>query len=279
MSTLQLSQKVGYKNMKFNERLKALRTQSAMTQAQLGELIGVSIITIRNWESGAKLPSMPAIISLSRALHASSDFILGITPDDILQMHPVNKAEAKLLADYRELDRHGRKAVETICSIEKARIIEAKHDNIVYFQEQASAPSRYIPKYTTPSAAGYSAPLDGDDFEMILVDGNVPHDADFAVVIDGNSMEPYIHDGETVYVKKNCELNVGDVGIFNVNGSIYCKQYYIDSERNLTLVSANPDLRRSNIYVNAESEATVVCFGKVILREDIPLPSYFLNEE
>lgn len=90
------------------------------------------------------------------------------------------------------------------------------------------------------SAAGYSVPLDGDDFKMILVDENVPSDADSAVDIQGNSMYPYIQDGDTVYVKKDCELSIGDVGIFCVDGAMYCKQYYINEESNLTLVSGNP---------------------------------------
>jgi len=82
----------------------------------------------------------------------------------------------------------------------------------------------------------------------------------------------------SLFVKKDCELDVGDVGIFIVNGARYCKQYYIDKDRNLTLVSANPDLRESNVYISAESDATVVCCGKVLLGESIPLPDYFLEE-
>ena len=41
---------------------------------------------------------------------------------------------------------------------------------------------------------------------MILVDENVPDDADFAVGIQGNSMSPYIHDGDTVYVIKQASI-------------------------------------------------------------------------
>lgn len=145
------------------------------------------------------------------------------------------------------LDRHGRKAVETLCLLEKSRVeSETKVSNItepIVSLEKGKSPSRYIPRYSTPSAAGYSVPLDGDDFEMILVDDTVPADADFAVGIQGNSMSPYIHDGDTVYVKKDCDLSVGDVGIFCVDGAIYCKQYYVDDKRNLTLVSANPRLK------------------------------------
>ena len=116
--------------------------------------------------------------------------------------------------------------------------------------------------------------LDGDDFEMILVDSSIPDDADFAVKIQGNSMYPYIKDGDTVYVKKCTEISIGDVGIFCVDGAVYCKQYYIDNNRNLTLVSANPDLKYTNIFTGSDSSSDVRCYGKVILGYQIELPKY-----
>ena len=177
---------------------------------------------------------------------------------------------------------HGRRAVETICLLEKSRVeSETKVSNItepVVSLKKKKSPSRYIPRYSTPSAAGYSVPLDGDDFEMILVDDTVPADADFAVGIQGNSMSPYIHDGDTVYVKKDCDLSVGDVGIFCVDGAMYCKQYYVDGERNLTLVSANPQLKNTNVFVGADSTSEVRCYGKVLLDCKVDLPKYLLLE-
>ena len=131
---------------------------------------------------------------------------------------------------------------------------------------------------TTPSAAGSSVPLDGVDFEMILVDSSVPEEADYAVYIQGNSMYPYIHDGDMVYVKKDAELSVGDIGIFCVDGAMYCKQYYLDDNNNLVLVSANPELRHTNIFVSADSGRSVKACGKVLLKEKIDLPDYLFED-
>ena len=256
--------------MEFHERLRALRTGASMTQKELGDLIGVSVMTVRNWEAGTKQPSMQAIIALSKALRTTADYILCIEKNPVTHTMPMSRSEAKLLTDYRSLDRYGQKAVDSVCAIEKLRVEETE-------EKMRGRAVRYIPKYSTPSAAGYAVPLDGDEYELIPVDETVPHDADFATVAHGSSMLPYIHDGDTVFVKKDCELDVGDVGIFIVNGARYCKQYYVDEARNLVLVSANPELRESNVYISAESDATVVCCGKVLLGESIPLPDYFLE--
>lgn len=249
-----------------------------LTQKELGKRLDVSTVSIRHWETGTKSPSMSAIISLAKIFSVSTDYLLGVAVEQERDNALLTKGELTLISNYRLLDKHGRKAVDTICIIEKARVESEQKPitkpNVITLQKK---PSRYIPRYTTPSAAGYSVPLDGDDFEMILVDENVPSDADFAVGIQGNSMYPYIQDGDTVYVKKDCELSIGDVGIFCVEGAMYCKQYYIDEEGNLTLLSANPRLRNTNVYIGATSESSVRCFGKVLLDYKIDLPDYIFD--
>lgn len=261
--------------MEICDRIRSLRIRNSMTQKELCANLKVSEVSIRNWETGVKTPSMLAIIAMSKIFNVTTDYLLGVSVEPEKDNLLLNQQEKTLLSNYRILDSYGRKAVDTLCVLEKSRVItqskpKPKSEHI----SLESKPSRYIPRYTTPSAAGYSVPLDGDDFEMILVDDNVPTNADFAVGIQGNSMYPYIKDGDTVYVKKDCELSIGDVGIFCVDGAMYCKQYYVDDNRNLTLVSANPRLKHTNVYVGADSDAAVRCYGKVLLDCKIDLPDY-----
>lgn len=264
--------------MEVHDRIKGLRIHRAMTQKDFSNALGVSVVSIQNWENGNKKPSMSAIVSIAKFFGVTTDYLLGIAPNKEADFSLLSQTEQKLLSDYRSLDKYGKNAVIAICAVEKNRMVsEKRQENIVDITIKESAPSRYIPRYTTPSAAGSSVPLDGDDFEMILVDDSVPYNADFAVGIQGNSMLPYIHDGDTVYVKRDCELNIGDVGIFCVDGAMYCKQYFIDKERNLTLVSANPRLKHTNVYVGADSGASVQCYGKVLLGFRVQLPDYFRN--
>lgn len=268
--------------MDFGLRLKNLRLEQNMTQQELATAVGVSVVAVRNWERGVKKPAMDAIIALARELRITTDGLLDVNTFNITRRSVIlSPEEKKLLKTYQALDSHGKKAVDMICALEKERLdasermILAKETE--YVPKQVS--ERYIPRYTTPSAAGYNVPLDGTDFEMMLVDDNVPYDADYAVDIQGSSMYPYINDGDMVYVKKDEELSNGDVGIFCVDGAMYCKQLYIDDERNLTLVSANPALRHTNIYVSADSETSVKVCGKVLLGRRIDLPDYLFDDE
>lgn len=58
---------------------------------------------------------------------------------------------------------------------------------------RAAAPAaerRVIPLYTSPAAAGFAAPVFGEDYELIPVTGDVPPGAELAVRIQGDSMAP-----------------------------------------------------------------------------------------
>lgn len=267
--------------MEFGQRLKNLRLSQEKTQQDLASCIGVSVVAVRSWEHGSKKPSMDALISLSKALGASVDSLLGIAgcfqPMGVI----LSPTERALLSNYQVLDSYGKKAVETMCALEKERVDalqKACEPKVIDLKQVIKTRERYVPHYTTPSAAGINVPLDGTDFEMMLVDDdNVPEDADYAVDIQGDSMAPYIHDGDMVYVQRDAELSVGDVGIFCVDGAMYCKQYYPDGENGLILVSANPELRHTNIHISSDSGRSVTSCGKVLLSRKIDLPDYLFE--
>lgn len=46
-----------------------------------------------------------------------------------------------------------------------------------------------------------------------------------AVPVDGDSMEPLYQDGQLAWIQKTMDLNVGDVGLFVVDGHGYIKTY------------------------------------------------------
>ena len=216
--------------MGFQDKLRAIRRRRGLTPAQVADRIGVTPVTVGNWERGVNQPTVDILASLA----------------DLLQKN------------YQRLDYHGRRAVEAICAVDLERM-EAAGDT----QQTKRAGERYIPLYTSPSAAGIAIPLDGSDFEMISA-STAPEAADFAVRIAGDSMAPYIQDGSTVFVRAGTELENGDVGIFSVNGEMYCKQYLVDGARNLHLKSANPERRDMDVYVPADSDDTVEVLGKVL---------------
>lgn len=265
--------------MDFGQRLKSLRLEKGYTQKELGAAVGVSVVSVRSWEQNTKKPTMEALLSLGRTFNVSMDALMGFSAGNVSNASLVlSPAEKSLLKNYQLLDTYGRKAVDTICTLEMERITnQQSHEPKIFNIEEARA-ARYIPHYTSPSAAGISVPLDGAEFGMMLVDNSVPDAADYAVDIQGSSMEPYIHDGDMVYVQKDVALSIGDVGIFCVDGAMYCKHYYLDEDKNLILVSANPKLKNTNVFVDADSGQSVTVCGRVLLDCRVELPDYLFED-
>ena len=265
--------------MELNEKIKRLRVQKSLTQKELGHRVGVSEISVGCWETGIKKPSVQKIVLLSRVLEVSVDYLLGTSFCTSSVSSLLTESEKLLIDDYRTLDKYGQKVVRTVCKLERSRVEEPEQSKEItpHNSNNATDNTRMIPKYLTPIAAGYSVPIDDDEFEMIAIDASVHSNADFAVIISGNSMFPYINDGDVVYVKRTCQIDIGDVGVFCVDGAMYCKQYHVDTNGNLTLVSANPELQGSNVKISADSGSKIVCYGKVLLGKRIAFPKYFTS--
>jgi transcriptional regulator with XRE-family HTH domain len=75
-STLVFVKKRVPEELKFHERLAALRKERGLTQLALAELVGLHISQIRRYESGQSQPTLDAIRKLAVALSVSADMLL-----------------------------------------------------------------------------------------------------------------------------------------------------------------------------------------------------------
>lgn len=63
-------------NMRISSNIRTLRKKAGLTQIDLAEKIGVSIATLRRWESGETTPNGSRIIELANLLNVSPDEIV-----------------------------------------------------------------------------------------------------------------------------------------------------------------------------------------------------------
>ena len=63
----------------FARRIKELRAEKGFSQQQLGDLVGVSKVSIFNYENGLQQPSLEILVNLAKSLNCSVDFLLGIS--------------------------------------------------------------------------------------------------------------------------------------------------------------------------------------------------------
>ncbi len=249
----------------FHDRLKSMREKAGYTQQELADILKISRGSISMYELGKREPDYATLRAIAQVLHTSRSELLG--DDAPVAVAAVPEAQSDLQKKYNALDDHGRELVDLILGAEYKRCMKlGKQAEIV--------PIQTIRHYLVPAAAGYASPIEGEEYEELPLPDDAPAGADFCITIQGDSMEPYIHDGQLVYVKRGAQMQEFDVGVFYVDGDVYCKQWCIDFTGTLHLLSANPAREDANIAIPKEANRSCICFGKVLLPHRLPEPSY-----
>lgn len=68
---------IGSDNMFLGERLKKLRLEKGLSQQELGDLIGVSKVSISEYENGNRIPLLNNFNELLDVFHVTADYFLG----------------------------------------------------------------------------------------------------------------------------------------------------------------------------------------------------------
>ena len=117
----------------------------------------------------------------------------------------------------------------------------------VLFKPEIKNTGKIIKLYQLPVSAGTGNWVDGDIIPYINFISN-NKDADFAVKVSGDSMEPTIPDGSILTIKNQRHITSGKIGIFTVNGEIFCKQYF--KTNRIFLISKNKKYKKIQIKEN-----------------------------
>ena len=247
--------------MSFGEHMRRRREELGLTRQQLADRLGVSVSAVGNYETGISAPKEEVLLRLFDALEAEPNYLYRGSYRAASGGH--SDEERRLLAKYRDLPLSGRQTVHTLVDA----LTEMTDD---LRTAVPAAERRVIPLYTSPAAAGFAAPVFGEDYELIPVTGDVPPGAELAVRIQGDSMAPVIADGAVVYVNHD-PVQSGDVGIFCVDGDMLCKQYYRDPLGMVYLFSLNRKRADMDVIFHRGSGRSLTCFGRVMLHAQ-PLP-------
>jgi transcriptional regulator with XRE-family HTH domain len=92
----------GVNSVDFGSRLKRLRTNAGLTQAQLGHLIGVTKSVVSYYELQERSPSPDVLIKLSQIFHVSTDELLGISKGESVDVTGLRQEDVLLIRNLVE---------------------------------------------------------------------------------------------------------------------------------------------------------------------------------
>ena len=255
---------ISYDRRIFAENLLALMRRSGEKQVDVARLLGVSKAAVSAYVRGDQMPRMDKIETLARHYGVPRAALLSEPEEGAA---PAVSPEHPAIVIYDSLNDAGKREY-----IRYGRFLTGQP---AYRVPEAQRRVEYLKHYLVPAAAGYASPIEGEDYENIPLDPAAPVGADFCITVRGDSMEPFIPDGSLVYVRRGAPLQEFEVGIFFVDGDVFCKQWCVDYAGTLHLLSANPVRQDANISIPRDAGRSCICFGKVLLDHRLPQPSYY----
>ena len=223
--------------MLIGERLRLLRKEKGISKRELVSNLPLNYSTYANYESGFREPNSEVLQILARHYGVSIDFIIGITDNrkKADEIAVLNESEHSHIMDYRNLDEHGRKLVDSVLQIEAERMSFPNEKPMTEHKQVMNKQWVSLQIYQQRASAGLGNYLSDDsdtDFEMLRFQATpVSLKADFGVRIRGDSMEPKICDGDIVFVKALPQIEADCIGVFTYEGEAYCKRLRIDHKK------------------------------------------------
>lgn len=262
------------------DRIKQLKNEKKMTNDQLAARSGIPLGTLSKMLAGmSDSPKLSNIVAICNALDCSVEYIVSGTPENT-NNYTLSDEEIRMIEAWRGLDTWGRRLVDQVISMEAERVgnlgAQPAEDTEDTAEEKGrsaqiltgiSAARRYVDRevrtgkraiqlFELPVSAGVGAYLEGESATTIQIPQNEKTaDADYALRISGNSMEPKYHNGDVLLVQNTDNVEVGELGIFLLDGSGYFKVYGGDR-----LLSLNPEYGP----ILLKEYENVRCRGKVV---------------
>ena len=186
---------------------------------------------LSQYVSGKTEPNQDKLFILSKALDVDVAWLMGFdvpivsgaTSSKLKEnSYPLSDREYTHITKYRRLDTFSKELVDIVIDkeLERSTSNSVLNDNIVDFGSY-----KEIPCYPKLASAGTGEYLFDDiPTNTIKVDSREYPKADYAIQVNGDSMEPTYYDGDTLIVERNAIPAEGQVGIFIVDGASYVKR-------------------------------------------------------
>jgi len=276
--------------MDYIGRIKKIKSERKITNERLSELTGIPLGTLSKILAGmSDSPKLSNMVLIASALGCSLDYIVSGTPENT-HNYTLTPDETTLMENYRQLDSHGKDLLQliaikemdrvgvvseaaessrtvsvrktvTVTDAEEEQISETPKTRILSMpsvEEHASADiaRKSVLLYDLPVSAGPGVYLDDSTAtEIFIPDNERTASTKYALRVSGSSMEPKYRNGDVLLIEETQSVDVGELGIFILDGNGYFKRFGGDR-----LISLNPEYDDIMLCDYVES----VCCGRVV---------------
>ncbi|HFD0861469.1 TPA: XRE family transcriptional regulator [Enterococcus faecium] len=231
--------------MDIGERMKLRRKELNLSADVVAEKLGVSRSTIFRYEKGdiEKLPTN-ILDDIAEVLKTTPAFLMGWEDENAPSIETI----------YKQLNPERQTKVYNFA---EQQLEEQNRGNVVHFPKKEKLPTiKNSASAANPTELVYGdTVVEEEEFER------VPNNADFAVPIIGDSMEPVIRNGQFVFVKEQPDVEDGEIAIVEIDGNgVTCKEVYKDYESQTIILRSINELYEDRVV----SPEQIRIIGKVV---------------
>ena len=229
-------------------RIRKLRESRNMTQTELSEILGMkTYTTVSKWEKNENFPKGKDLKKLAEIFNVTSDYLLGLSDTELGKITTQNE-HPEILTIYNQLEEPKQ---EKVLDYAKEQLEEQNSSKIISIFDK-SQDDDYITDYVEGLVAAGHGTFQEDNLhmEVKLRAEDVPEDYDTIAKVAGDSMEPMIEDNDLLFIKVTNQVDINDIGIFQINGKNFVKKLKRDYNGGWYLQSLNNSYEEIHLTEN-----------------------------
>lgn len=240
-------------------RIRKLRESRNMTQTELSEILGMkTYTTVSKWEKNENFPKGKDLKKLAEIFNVTSDYLLGLSDTELGKITTQNE-HPEILTIYNQLEEPKQ---EKVLDYAKEQLEEQNSSKIISIFDKTKNDEDYITDYVEGLVAAGHGTFQEDNLhmEVKLRAEDVPEDYDTIAKVAGDSMEPMIEDNDLLFIKVKNQVDINDIGIFQINGKNFVKKLKRDYDGGWYLQSLNNSYEE--IHLTEEDDIRTI--GEVV---------------
>lgn len=255
MKICQLFTRKVVSNLSLMSNILSLLSEKDKKQSELCAYLNINTSTMANWKTRNTDPPAKYIIPICEFLEITPYYLL--TGKEKSSSPELTVDEQTLLKYFNPLPHDTKQQL-----IGRAELLYEQMQERNTQIEAVPTPPVIMLKhsfYKVSAGTGYQF----DDYEgweeIDVPETPESRQADFCLTITGNSMEPIYYDGDIVLVKEQPSVDLGEIGIFSIEGAGYIKKF--GGDRLISLNAAYDDI----LFADYDPDC-IRCNGLVIGR-------------
>lgn len=236
------------KNMRTNDEIISLIQKNidekGLSMSELARRVGIAKSTMSRYFNKTREFPLNRADDFARALNITPEYLLGIQKES-------NVGQAEIISIYNKLERPRQ---EKVLDFAKGQLEEQEKPEVVsiFDKLKAEEDENYITDYVEGLVAAGRGVFQDDNLhmEVRLRANDVPDEYDTIAKVAGDSMEPLIEDNDLLFIKVTSQVDINDIGIFQVNGKNFVKKLKRDFDGRWYLQSLNNSYEEIHLTEN-----------------------------